>query len=49
MKEEPNMHILYFGCLPTDLLDFIYKHTTVRCYGNYVSEEYPTKCIVMCS
>ena len=22
MKDEPNMHILYFGCLATDLLDF---------------------------
>ena len=22
IKEEPNMHILYFGCLATNLLDF---------------------------
>ena len=42
------MHILYFGNLATDLLDF-YKHITLRCYGNYVREGYPTKCIVMCS
>ena len=31
------MHILYFGCLATDLLDF-YKHIALCCYGNYVSE-----------
>ena len=28
------MHILRFGCLATDLLDFFYKLTTLRCYGN---------------
>ena len=22
IKEEPNMHVLYFGCLATNLLDF---------------------------
>ena len=42
------MHVLYFGCLATDLLDF-YKHSTLRCYGNYVGEGYPTKCFVICS
>ena len=42
------MHMLYFGCLATNLLDF-YKHTTLCCYGNCVGEEYPTKCFVMCS
>ena len=36
------MHIR-FGCLATNLLDFFYKHTTLRCYGNYVSDEYLTK------
>ena len=35
------MHILYFGCLTTNILDF-YKHTTLRCYV------YPTKGMVMC-
>ena len=48
MKEELIMHSLYFGCLATDLLDFFYKHSTLRCYGNYVSEGYPTKCIATC-
>ena len=43
------MHILYFGCLATDLLDFFYKHTTLCCYGNYEEEEYPSKCFVICS
>ena len=42
------MHILYFGCLATDLLDF-YKHTTLCCYGNYVGEGYPSKRFVICS
>ena len=42
------MHILYFGCLATDLFDF-FKHTTLCCYGNYVGEGYPTKCFVICS
>ena len=42
------MQILYFGCLATNLLIF-HKHTTLRCYGNYVSERYPTKCIAICS
>ena len=37
------MHILYFGCLVTDLHDFFYKYTTLYYYGNYVSEGYPTK------
>ena len=23
LKEEPNMHILYFGCLATNLLEFL--------------------------
>ena len=35
------MHILYFGCLATNLLDFFYKHTIFRCYGNYVREDTP--------
>ena len=35
------MHILYFGCLATDLLDFFYKLTILCCYGNYVGEGYP--------
>ena len=43
------MHILYFGCLATDLLVFFYKDTTLRCYGNYASKLYPTKSIVRCS
>ena len=28
---------------------FFYKHTSLRCYGNYVSDVYPTKGMVMCS
>ena len=39
------MHTIYFGCPATDLLDF-YKDTSLQCYGNLVSEWYPTKCIV---
>ena len=39
------MHILYLGCLATDLLVFFYKDTTLCCYGNYVSEGSPTKCM----
>ena len=42
------MYILYSGCLATDLLNF-HKPTTLRYYGNYVSEEYPTRCMVMCN
>ena len=26
IEEEPNMHILYFGCLATNLLDFLKTH-----------------------
>ena len=42
------MHIIYFGCIATDLLIF-YKQTTLCYHGYYVSEGYPSKCIAMCS
>ena len=40
------MHILYFGCLATNLLDFFYKHTTLCFYGNYVGEGCPTNDVI---
>ena len=43
------MHILYFGCLATNLLIFFYKQTALRCHGNYVSNVYPTNGMFMCS
>ena len=36
------MHSLYIGCLATNSLDF-YEHTTLRYYGNYVSDVYLQK------
>ena len=31
------------------IYSILYKHTTLRCYGNYVSEGYTSKSTDMCS
>ena len=46
IKEEQNMQIFYFGCQATNLLIF-YKHTTLRYYGNYANDLYPTTGVVL--
>ena len=35
-----------FGLPSNQFTHFFYKHTTLRCYGNYVSKVYPTKCML---
>ena len=47
---KKNQICIFFISFAYQLIYSIFHISTIlRYYGNYISEEYPTKCVVMCS